>query len=228
MAYSLDGVTQQIKYNTVFDFTSQPITVSAWVLPNVVTGLSYFTNVETSSNDIGCIFFQSTGDLQYSRFFGLTAKSLRASLGAVVTTSAYQHILVTDDNTLDSVNIHLYRNGTEATSYDFQSSGTGAVFSFTGQVILGGRSKDTLRQYNGNMTQLGVWNRVLTTPEIANLSAGYSPWYIKSGLVYAAPLTSHVFDVRSGENGTFVGTPGVTQDPNALIYYDTGYPGLIV
>lgn len=79
--------------------------------------------------------------------------------------------------------IHIYKNGTEVSYSNGINGATETTHS--GSWSLGGRIYDDTRMFNGKLCQVGVWDRVITAGEIANLAAGYSPdLAAASGLVF--------------------------------------------
>jgi len=81
-----------------------------------------------------------------------------------------------------------------------------------GKFCMGGRTYDDARNFNGKIAQVGVWNRVLTAGEIANLAAGYAPdLAAASGLqFYFKGNTSSLVAVPPTSTGTADGTTSVT------------------
>jgi hypothetical protein len=92
----------------------------------------------------------------------------------VLATGVWQHILVTWDGvTALETGLHIYKNGIEV-SYGGHVHGANH-YVYSGDYSLGGTEPVDNYNFDGKMAQVGVWNRVLTPTEIANLAAGYSP-----------------------------------------------------
>jgi hypothetical protein len=136
--------------------------------------------------------------------------------------TGWHHVLVTHDGTdNDYTKIHHYRDGTEISDNVDATNGS-AVVSPAGSYSIGGRIYDDARNFDGMIAQVGVWNRVLTSTEIANLAAGYAPdLAAASGLqFYFKGNTSSLVAVPPTSTGTADGTTQVTGVGNgpSIIY----------
>ena len=138
-----------------------------------------------------------------------------------MTTGAWIQFTITWTGAINSyAGVHIYKNGTEL-SYSVNTNGASET-THSGSWSLGGRIYDDTRNLaDGKIAQVGVWNRVLTAGEIANLAAGYAPSLAAaSGLQFYFKGNTASLTATPGGNGTADGTTqltGVGTGP-AIIY----------
>jgi hypothetical protein len=121
------------------------------------------------------------------------------------------NLLVTSDGVMtDYTHLHMYKNGGEVT-YLSGNNGAGAELALVGKWSLMGRVLDDLRNVDGRIAQVGVWNRVLTAGEIANLGAFYAPdLAAPSGLQFYFKGNTSSLVASPGGTGTADGTSQLT------------------
>lgn len=76
------------------------------------------------------------------------------------------------------------------------------------QTLFIGNRQDGTRCFNGLEAEYARWNRILSAGEIALLSKGYAPRFIRSGLVLYSPLIGRASpepDLFGGKTGTVTG-----------------------
>ena len=190
MARDFNGTTDRIDWATVFTTSGQAFTISLWAMFDVLAPATsgYLFHVGSPGNTIGTLLAQlggANGELTFTRN-GSTAMTRTSALDTV-TTATWTHVLLTMPASLTVANSHLYKNGVEVS---YLSAGVNGVSEFTanGEWSLGGRLSDDIRNFNGKQAEIGVWNRVLTAPEIADLAAKKAPTFIPSGLMFYASL----------------------------------------
>jgi hypothetical protein len=225
-----NGSTDRIDWANVYNPTGHATTISAWIYTEGVadTNSDYILNIQNASDAAyGLIFYARDSSAGQCRQLGFTANGgtdiLR--LGSVFSNFAnsWHHALVTWDGVFNNATgIRLYLDGVEASGYDVTTNGA-TQDNHTGSYCVGGRTADDARNWNGKLAQIGTWNRVLTTGEIANLAAGYAPdLAAASGLqFYFKGNTSSLYNaITGGAEGTADGTTSVTGVGNGpAIYY---------
>lgn len=83
------------------------------------------------------------------------------------TFSSWNHLTLTWDGSTTASNVHIYVNGVEV-SYATQTNGASLTNTSAGTIYLGNRS-DGLRGVIGNLTEIAVFNRVLSSTEINDI-----------------------------------------------------------
>jgi hypothetical protein len=221
-ARDFNGTTDRIDWESVFDTTGSALTVSVWVNLDAYagTGVTNYILATHRSGDAAfgtVLAYDPSGRFQ---FFRNGTTLLEKVANSAIGKSAWVHLLVTHTGVMTShTSVHLYRNGAEETYY---SSINGAgEYAASGKWSLGGRVYDDARNVNGKIAQVGVWNRVLNSTEIANLAAGYAPSVIDSGLqFYFKGNTSALDNEIGGADGTADGTTQLTgAGTGPAIYY---------
>lgn len=200
MAIDFDGSDDIIVWNNVKDLADGPFTVCAWINP------------DDSDNNIGYVFHnQRTGNTDYGNIlwargsftpgsFTLTVNnaSIYRYSNNVLTDGVWQHILATWDGTItDIFGVSLYYNGSEVTYAGGEFNVWQAVTN-GGSWTVGARSYDTTRNFNGKVSEVGVWDRVISQEEISALASGFSPDFFMRNLVFYAPLVGPVRDLKTG------------------------------
>ncbi len=85
---------------------------------------------------------------------------------------------------------------------------TGLQRTIIGGSYAGGVQQDTY--FNGYIAEVGIWNNILTSGDIASLAKGYSPQFISpQNLVFYTPLVRNIIDLKGIVLfGTGDGVPG--------------------
>lgn len=218
-----NGTTDRIDWSNVTDLAGSPITIAMWVyLDNVTAVAKYFFHMAVAGDATGMQLSMLNilnGNFNFTRK-GTTNCNRWAAAGTL-STGVWTHIIATNDGTItDYTHTKLYKNGIEVT-YASGNNGTGTEVALVGKWTLGGRPLDDLRNLDGRIAQVGVWNRVLTPTEIANLAAAHAPdLAAPSGLqFYFKGNTSSLIAVPGG-TGTADGTTQLTGVGNgpAIVY----------
>lgn len=219
-----NGSTDRIDWSNVANLSGQAVTISAWVR------LDAYPAAGRTAYILGT---HRSGDTAYALAFGLmenggltffrsgTTVLVKDSAASAVATGAWVHVLVTHDGVMTThSSVHIYRNGTEL-SYAGQTNGAGE-YAGTGRWSLGGRYYDDLRNLDGKIAQVAVWNRVLTASEIANLAAAHAPDLVDGGssLKFHFRGNTNSLVAAVGGTGTADGTTQLTGVGNgpAIIY----------
>jgi len=143
------------------------ITVSAWIR-HVAAGTSYPRIIDRVYNGQFCVYVYESGMQIGAALKNAAGSSVdRSQLGAVngVVTGAWQHVAVTWDGSA----MRSYIGGA-ADGVGYAFAGTGLANS-TSIVRIGQRADGSNRDWEGNLCHVAVFDRVLTTTEIAALYA---------------------------------------------------------
>jgi Concanavalin A-like lectin/glucanases superfamily len=212
-----NGSSDRIDWANVYNPAGQALSISFWVNPDAVTANQYMLCFGKSDNTSGILVSLNTvPNLQFLRTGGTSLSRYGTNLGA----GSWQHVLITHTGAHnDYTTIHIYVSGAEITYSGGTNGATEAAI--TGLWAIGGRPSDDLRNFNGKVAQVGVWNRVLNSTEIANLTAGYTPdLAAASGLQFYFKGNTSSLVASPGGTGTADGATQVTGVGNgpSIIY----------
>jgi hypothetical protein len=183
------------------DLTTQ-ITLEAWIRPNTISDskaqdrvISKTIDYEMtiSTGDTGCDFGTS-GDVQWRATIGGQNQRI---CGGSLTPGNWHHIA----GTYDGSRMVLYVDGVPLAT----AERSGAIATNDVDLTLGNRP-DAARGFDGDLDEVGIWNRALTAAEI-NAWMNKELTGTESGLVAYYPL-----DARQGQtalDGTDNGNHGV-------------------
>lgn len=217
-----NGTTDRIDWASVFNPVSQAMTISCW---------AYMDALNASSNNY-MLAINQTGDAAYGIVFNVnganTYISFLASGGTELNhtsstqtgmTGNWMHLLVTWDGSTTAANAHIYRNGTEVT-YSLTTNGA-TLNAKAGKWSVGGRTYSDTRNWDGNLAQVAVWQRVLSSEEIKRLSQGLAPSALSTNLAFYVPMNTTSlyniapdpdvnYDTLDGTTHTTASGPGIS------------------
>lgn len=227
MARDFNGTTDRIDYTSAFNTAGSPITISIWAWFDVLNPAAsmFMFNSGITGGTSGTVFYQRTGANGTLAFFRNGSTGLdRITSANVVSTGRWQHCLLTHNGVMTTAaSSKIFVNGIE-TDYVTTSNGATETEANSGFSI-GGRLSDDLRNFNGRLAEVGVWNRVLSHTEILFLANRYKPSRFPVGLKFYTPLNFDYAD-RISKSGTLDGTtsiqhPLIFDEPKR--YYDKLY-----
>ena len=120
---------------------------------------NFAINNGTATNSI---FFQKDYD-------GITDLSVQSD-DNFYSTNEWQSVSFTWDGSLTATNVHIYRNGVEATYFE-QQDGTGSPVSDGVRSLCIGNGSGGTGTFNGFISEVAIWNTVLSAEEIKLLHA---------------------------------------------------------
>lgn len=138
-------------------------------------------------------------------------------------------VVVTTDNSLTATNTHFYIDSSSETTYQQQTSGSGAVGSLTGTTVYIGNRGDNTRPAAGILYQLAVWNIQLTAADITSYMNYSNPQTIEPGHLvrwyslnecadgYSCAVTTFVDHGSSAQNCTAANATVGVANPGSSI-----------
>ena len=151
---------------------SKPITISAWINPRTIGGVSRGRIVDKSET------FTSNGwklmlngvDVANGIDFLVNGATgvRRISVANAITLNIWQHVLATWDGSVDSTKVHIYVNGVEV-SYSTTNSAVAPLDSDEIYSLFIGRGLTGDDGFDGFIDDVRVYTRVFTTDEIKRL-----------------------------------------------------------
>lgn len=139
-------------------------------------------------------------------------------------TGSWQNYVVTYDGSSTSNDPIVYKDGSSVTVTE-RAAPSGANLRGSRTDLTIGSEASTGQYWDGRIAEVAKWNRVLTTEEAASLGKGFSPYFMKNGLLLYLPLLGRKTnepDLRFGITGSV--DAGVTQIEHPRIIYPYGDP----
>jgi hypothetical protein len=165
-AYSFDGVNDFIEVNANSQFASSNMTISVWLkIPSNATQIQYLV-LGTSSNSLwSCGYDGITG-------FGLFFLKNQGCSNYVAANYNTSNLPGTWNNITfitDQTNTVIYINGVFQNNYPSNSFSTNCLSYI---LNIGKDAFGTNEFFNGELDDIGIWNRALTQQEISTLYQG--------------------------------------------------------
>jgi len=135
----------------------------------------------------------------------------KTSAANTIPTSGWFHALVTWNGVFTSyAGIHIYINGVEV-SYTGNQVGTGTPHTLSGKWVIGQNGIDDTLCVNGRIAEVAVWDRIVSSTEIAALAARYPASNYPTNLKFYFPGNSDdLHDAITNVLGVANGTTSVT------------------
>jgi hypothetical protein len=212
---SFNGTTNRLDWANIFNPKGSALTISAWMKGSSF-GNNYFLCVNRDASNTGIAFsnIHSSGQLQFLRTG--TTSLYRYTAQSLFSTGTWYHVLVTHDGAINTYSsIHIYVNGTEC-SYTGGGGQNGASeHDHSSTWSVGGRVQDDIRNFNGLLAQVAVWDAVLSAGNIGSLAAGAAPSTLPTNLRFyypgnTDPLTDTVTEKDATADGSTQSTDGPT------------------
>jgi len=164
-AYSFNGTNNQIVVgnNPIFDLTNT-ITLSAWVLPNTLSGdIKVLSKFQSGSNSYQLSLYNGTASFQIIRGGSLIWDKCESDILQV---NQWQHIVCTYDNS----EMKVYVNGILKNTLAI----TGAIHISTAPVIIGNYNGGN-SWFNGKIDNVRIYSTALSNQEVTDLYNAEKP-----------------------------------------------------
>lgn len=162
----------------------------------------------TASGEVELLHFSSSVNLQFTRQTG------GSWFYAQPTFNQWVHICVTYDSGSISNDPKVYYDGVERSVTG--ESNPSSIATNADPYVIGNRSNDNARTWDGGLAEFAIYDRILTQEEITSLAKGYSPLFNPRGLVFYADLVRDLKDVKG--TGTLTGTDVSARSHPRIIY----------
>ena len=206
---SFDGSSDYIQLNTPFSHTNH--TIAAWVYNDTTSGAQVvFDNRDT--NDDGVRILGSSGTF----FYQLNASD---RVFTMPTAGNWYFITATYDGSIQK----LYLDGSLQTSVN-----TSQTISTTTNALIGRQSYSAVGYMNGNLANVAIWNRALSSDEINSVmwksyeglegaeSNGLQAWYSLDDISSPAASLANMEQLATDKNATIENKAAITAAINAL------------
>jgi hypothetical protein len=228
MARSFNETSSQYLKSSSSPISSTPATLSAWVYVDSSIGIfttatigGVFDNSESSSNGDGLFLYISTRNPATTLRFA----AQQATDGSVSTAGASTDVTGQSDKWVhvagvfasNSSRIRYYAGGNPIENTQTRGASSADRITVGARTTTSGTQGDFFKGY---ICELGIWNAALTAADIAVLSLGYSPLFVRrNSLVAYLPLigrTSPEIDTVGGYGMTLTNGPTTVAHPSII------------
>lgn len=237
MAYDFDGANDNIVYGdlpTLSDATS--LSCSVWVWNDAITAdMTVVTNFDSTAGNAGYrLYFDDVGSISgRTDVYNVVVDETNGAGGTPVriesaTNSAkanqWQHVF-TGAEAGSATGLQIWIDGAEDANSPASLAALADLGNSNAPWTIGENPSAGAADRDGRVAELAFWNRILTDDEILILSKGFSPLFIKKGLIFYAPLVRNTGDVKNGATGTATGAVPID---HPRIIYPKSYFGTFV
>lgn len=217
-----NGTSDYIDLGTDLDESlNGDFTISAWVNSDVTGSQFLLNSITTAGTKIA--FGSRFSDLGF--YIGIdNGSTYWAYNNQVLSANEWYHISATWD---DSANAwKMYLDGSEKQT--LQTSGIAGFGSGSGYVVLGKRNGSNDQYLNGNLANVAIWNRALSSDEINSVmwksyeglegaeSNGLQAWYSLDDISSPAASLANMEQLATDKNATIENKAAITAAINAL------------
>jgi hypothetical protein len=194
-------------------------TISAWVKLDTLATSGYIFGISAGATTrIRLQIYSASRRLQYWDFYATTGKYRIGN--TILNTAQWYHVAATNDvsDTTASTSIKVYLDGTEE-AYFSSVNGTGPQPTDNDDWVIGIEDGGGSNEFDGDIAEVGLWERILSDSEIAALATGAAPNMMINGLAGYYSLRRNVYEMMGqGAPVTTRGTPDVTDHPPGIYY----------
>lgn len=138
------------------------------------------------------LFYYNTTDVgqpwvEYNRDWSSSSTTRWATPTNSAPTGQWLNLIVTYDGGATTNDPVIYIDNSSQ-SLTETNAPSGSIVTNADAYVLGARGGDSLRNFDGKLAEFAIWDRILTTGEIAALAKGYSPAFFFTSLVEYLPL----------------------------------------
>lgn len=201
----------------MFDPLGSDLTIAAWIYVDTGQASTVLMIHHHTDADRGAYMYLTAGLEMGVNRWRLSLDSFKGRYGTGgLTTGSWQHVCVTSDSGGDADGMEAYVDGSIPGSSSTQY-GIGSEYAHAGSWSVGGRIYNDNFNLDGKVAEVGVWDRILDTSEIASLAKRFSPQFFLRGLrFYTALIGYKDIDRIAGKTPTYDGT---TPAPHPRILY---------
>ena len=202
MAVSFNATTTEV--NSAFASHATQRTYSIWTyrVGNGESGLGRLFDKRDAGAQVELLFHGGGAGVEYvyeRDFSGDNGSWFFAQPSA----NTWVHVLVTYDSSDVANDPVMYYDGSSQ-SQTGSTTPTGTADTNTDVYVVGNRGAQD-RTWDGYLCEFAIWDRILTTGEIASLSKGFSPAFFQNSLVEYLPTVREAISYKVAAP-TFVNT----------------------
>ena len=172
--FSFDGVNDFVDMGDVLDFDgSTPFSISLWVYLSSVSGVQMLISKQSqAASKVGYSIFLSAGRFNFLLAnYRTTNNILVNAVTTVPAINTWYNVVVTYDGSKNATGGGVIFSINSVNEVNINENNlTGSTSNSTSFNI--GARDSTIYYTNGNIDEVGIWNRVLTSAEITELYNG--------------------------------------------------------
>jgi hypothetical protein len=207
---SFDGSSDYIQLNDPFSYTNH--TIAAWVYVEALSTNALIFDTRDSGIDGIYLFCNSAEQVKYF-----------VNSSGLTSTNTFQDKWVYAVGTYDGTTLKLYIDG----SLD-QSATTSQTVSTTSDAIIGANAYSLDKYFKGNLANVAIWNRALSSDEINSVmwkgyqsltsseQSGLQAWYSLDDVASPAASLATMEALAVDKDATIENKAAITAAINAL------------
>lgn len=209
MARSFDGTNDKIVFGASASENITVLTASAWIkFPSNFTAERQIL-AKTNAIYQAKQFLQSAGGTQndVQIYLGRATSPMQSMSTANALTAGVWNIVIATCDGTNAAKVYVAVEGADAAevTYSTQSAGSGAFLDVSAAALTVGSRDPNDTFWTGQISDIGLWGRVLSSTEIQQLSRGYSPMFFDESLLQSIPLGNISPCTRIGSGSTTEG-----------------------
>ena len=205
-----NGTSDYIQLNESFSHTNH--TIAAWVYVEDDATDKYILSAQDNGSDGIGLFLRSNEQVRY-----------RLVDSSLTSTNSYSSEWIFVTATYDGTTQKLYIDGSQD-----QSATVTKTVSATTDARIGSRSYSLADYMNGNLANVAIWNRALSSDEINSVmwksyealsgteSNGLQAWYSLDDITSPAASLANMQQLATDKNATIENTAAITAAINSL------------
>ena len=205
-----DGASDYIQLNDPFSYTNH--TIAAWVYPNGAGSTMYFFDNRDTGDDGVLVSHWSNNTILY-----------QLNGNNIFSTNTFNNEWVFVVATYDGTTQKLYFDGSLE-----GSSNTSKTINVEINARIGAESYSLGNYFNGNLANVAIWNRALSSDEINSVmwksyealsgaeSNGLQAWYALDDITSPAASLANMEQLATDKNATIENTAAITAAINSL------------
>jgi YD repeat-containing protein len=150
------------------DLYTTGMTVSAWIKPTGTSNAGRIVDKDNNGNGGWLFAMNGSNTVKFASDQFATTQPTRTST-TTITLNTWQLVTATWDGSTNGANIHVYINGVLADGASVNGSGAAGPDDTT-PVTIGNRQVDSARGFIGAIDEVRIYNRILSSTEIAALA----------------------------------------------------------
>ncbi len=186
---------------------------AAWVYLRSAAAAGRVVDKRESTTQTELVSFNSANNAyQFIAARSTTAGNWRTNTAP--TTGVWQHLVVTYDNTSVSNDPVIYIDGTSSAITE-SSTPSGTITTSSEKFVIGNRGSAWDRGFDGYISEIAIWDRIITQSEVDILAAGFRPTFLHDSLVMYEPLIREAIDYIDNASQSVTGAL-VANHPRAI------------
>jgi hypothetical protein len=164
-----NGTNEFVSFGNIMNFEkNSPFSISAWVNQTAGTDGRFILSKQDNYVDGGGYYLSTDNSGNVVFGFGPTQSTMIAIGANQDIRGGWHHIVVTYDGSGKGAGLKLFIDGVVKTSAGWGNDLTSSTIT-NEPFMLGAREGATFALFSGQLDEIGIWNRTITSQEVANL-----------------------------------------------------------